>query len=322
MPSTLDTLIGRIPDDQLRADIRAAVSDLRKITDFGLVFEAHIPETVRLPHHPIRRGTKVTLRDLEDQSIFEVVSLDKTSAAIRRLRHPDGSRLSQQEAAEQTSEKVPLSSLVAVTEFGEAIYPGMSHLGSVQRGEGRPPHVVIKGENYHVLEALKFTHAGKIDCIYLDPPYNSGARDWKYSNDYVDKDDKYRHSKWLAFLERRLKLAKQLLNPDDSVLIVAIDEKEYLRLGLLLEQLFPEAKIQMITTVISPSGAARNREFTRVNEFLFFVMLGSAAPVKTVDDLLFTDRREEGKNRSPIWNSFRRLGAGPRLSLIHIFGFK
>ncbi len=92
-----------------------------------------------------------------------------------------------------------------------------------------------------------FTHAGKVDCIYIDPPYNSGARDWKYNNDYVDDTDAYRHSKWLAFMERRLKLAKELLNPDDSVLIVTIDEKEYLRLGLLLEQTFPAARIQMVT---------------------------------------------------------------------------
>lgn len=91
MPSAIDTLIGRIADEQLRADIRAAVGDLRKVTDFGLVFEAHIPETVRLPNHSIRRGIKVTLRELTDQSMFEVVSVKKTTATIRRLRHPDGS---------------------------------------------------------------------------------------------------------------------------------------------------------------------------------------------------------------------------------------
>lgn len=80
----------------------------------------------------------------------------------------------------------------------------------------------------------------------LTPPYNTGARDWKYNNDYVDGSDAYRHSKWLAFMERRLKLAKQLLNPNDSVLIVTIDEKEYLRLGLLLEQVFRGERIQMV----------------------------------------------------------------------------
>ena len=115
-------------------------------------------------------------------------------------------------------------------------------------------------------------------------------------------------------MERRLKLARKLLNPNDSVLIVTIDEKEYLRLGLLLQQTFPEATIQMISSVISPSGAARNREFTRVNEFIFFVMIGRAAPAKTPDDMLFTERRTEKQNRSPIWNQLRRLGAGPARS--------
>ncbi|MGO1318071.1 DNA methyltransferase [Brevibacterium aurantiacum] len=95
-----------------------------------------------------------------------------------------------------------------------------------------------------MLEQLTFTHEQSVDAIYIDPPYNSGARDWKYNNDYVEGDDLYRHSKWLAFMERRLKLAKRLLKPHDSILVVTIDEKEYLRLGLLLEQTFPDADIQ------------------------------------------------------------------------------
>jgi adenine-specific DNA-methyltransferase len=123
--------------------------------------------------------------------------------------------------------------------------------GKVSRGGDKPWHTVINGENYHALKALTWTHRGKVDAIYIDPPYNTGAKDWKYNNDYVEGDDLYRHSKWLAMMERRLLVAKELLNPADSVLIVTIDEKEYLRIGLLLEQLFPEARMQMI------SGAQR-----------------------------------------------------------------
>ena len=125
-----------------------------------------------------------------------------------------------------------------------------------------------------------FTARGQVDCIYIDPPYNTGASDWKYNNDYVDADDAYRHSKWLAFMERRLKLAKELLNPEDSVLIVTIDEKEYLRLGLLLEQTFPEATIQMVTSS-STRRARRGKEFSRVDEYLFFVMLGDAPAIRS-----------------------------------------
>ena len=103
-------------------------------------------------------------------------------------------------------------------------------------------------------KALTWTHRGKVDAIYIDPPYNSGAKDWKYNNDYVEGDDLYRHSKWLAMMERRLLIARELLNPANSVLIVTIDEKEYLRLGLLLEQVFPEAQMQMVSSVINPKG--------------------------------------------------------------------
>src|SRR5439155_2531150 len=154
--------------------------------------------------------------------------------------------------------------LVVVAEFRDPIYPGLVTTGKVERGDDKPFHTVINAENFHALQTLLFTHRGRIDCIYIDPPYNTGAKDWKYNNDYVEGDDLYRHSKWLAMMERRLLLAKELLNPSDSVLIVTIDEKEYLRLGLLLEQLFPEAEIEMVTSVISAKGVARFGQFSRV----------------------------------------------------------
>ncbi len=276
MASTLDTLIGRVADEQLRSELQAAASDLRKLTDFGLVFESHIPETVRLPHHPIRRGVKATYRDGADSSIFEVVKVNGAKVTIRRVRSDDGSALSPEQRAEAKDETVALDALVAIAEFGDAIYPGLRHLGSVSRGGDRPAHAVINGENHHALEALQFTHAGRVDCIYIDPPYNSGARDWKYNNDYVDAEDGYRHSKWLAFMERRLRLAKNLLNPDDSVLICTIDEREVHRLALLLAQVFGGFRHQMVSITINPKGTARPNEFSRVDEFALFVLVGAA----------------------------------------------
>ena len=123
----------------------------------------------------------------------------------------------------------------------------MMSAGKVERGGDKPFHTVINAENFHALQLLLYTHEGKVDAIYIDPPYNSGARDWKYNNDYVDSEDAYRHSKWLAMMERRLRLARRLLNPEGSALIVAIDERELHRLGLLLEQVFEDAEIQMVT---------------------------------------------------------------------------
>ena len=241
MSASINALLARIPDEALRAELAAAIAEANSTTEFGLVFEKHLPETVRLPHHPIRRGVKVANRDdPKDRSVFHVVRITDGKATLRRRAHPDGTAVDRD--AEPEVITAPLDTLVVLAEFGDPIYPGLKRLGSIERGGDKPAHVVINAENHHALEMLRFTHAGKIDCIYIDPPYNTGARDWKYNNDYVDGDDAYRHSKWLAFMERRLQLAKELLNPDDSVLIVTIDEKEVHRLGLLLEQTLPEVR--------------------------------------------------------------------------------
>lgn len=144
------------------------------------------------------------------------------------------------------------------------------------KDDSLPYNFIIQGDNLQALYLLEKTHRGKVDCIYIDPPYNTGARDWKYNNDYVDKNDKYRHSKWLSMMKTRLLAAKKILNPKDSVMIVTIDEKEYLHLGCLLEELFPEANIQMISSVINVKGTARDNEFSRVNEYLFIVRIGSS----------------------------------------------
>ncbi len=153
---------------------------------------------------------------------------------------------------------------------------------------------------------MTFTHRAKIDVIYIDPPYNTGAKDWKYNNDYVEAEDSYRHSKWLAMLERRLKVAGELLNPAKSVLIITIDEKEYLRLGLLIEQMFPQARIQMISSVVSSQASVRDGAFSRCNEFIYFVMFGSAAPQQAEDDML-----NEGlsSTKSQLWFQFVRTGS-------------
>ncbi|HUP86214.1 MAG TPA: DNA methyltransferase [Acidimicrobiales bacterium] len=272
MASELDVLLDKVEDPALRADLKRQVEILRARRRFGLVFEEHLPERIQLPEHAIRRGTRVVRRDHDDDEPREVLKVAKKKATVRD--------------AGGDIETLAVDDLVVVADFGEPIYPGLRRLGSLEAGGDKPAHVVIKGENHHVLEALQFTHAGKVDCIYIDPPYNTGARDWKYGNDYVDKDDAYRHSKWLAFMERRLRLAKQLLNPDDSVLIVTIDEKEYLRLGLLLEQVFRGAYIEMVTTIISAKGAYRRGHFSRVEEHIFFVSLGSATVQPWISNML------------------------------------
>jgi len=196
--------------------------------------------------------------------------------------------------------KVPVEDVVVVAEFKDYIYPGLVSTGKQERGSDKPFHTVINGENFHALEALTFTHRGKIDAIYIDPPYNSGAKDWKYNNDYVEKDDLYRHSKWLAMMERRLVIAKDLLNPASSVLIATIDEKEYLRLGLLLEQIFPEARIQMLSSVINPKGVPRDG-FSRVDEYIFVCQFGTMEVQGQI--------KEGSAGKEVRWRGLTRTGA-------------
>lgn len=295
-------------DAQMGEDLEREFQALSSRLPFGLNFERHRPEAVELPERTIRKGDKVRIlpergsTSSGDPQLWLVKKIDKARGlAELQLHGRDHDSAQPRNAA--------LDDLVVVAEFRDAIYPGLKHTGRVSRGGDKPCHTVINGENYHVLKALTWTHRGKVDAIYIDPPYNTGAKDWKYNNDYVESDDLYRHSKWLAMMERRLKIAKELLNPDDSVLIVTIDEKEYLRLGLLLEQVFPEATIQMVSSVINPKGSSRAGRFSRVDEYLFFVFFGGAAVTPWRTDMLRDDADIEREVR---WAGLMRNGEGSR----------
>lgn len=174
----------------------------------------------------------------------------------------------------------------------------------------RPWNFILEGDNLQALYLLEKTHKGQVDCIYIDPPYNTGATDWKYNNDYVGKDDDYRHSKWLSMMKSRLLIAKKLLKPRDSVLICTIDEKEYLHLGCLLEELFPEAYIQMVTIVINPKGSTRGR-FSRVEEYAFFCFMPDAYVSGGADPML-GEYVEPTEGAQPRWKGLLRSGMGSR----------
>ena len=307
--SRLTDLIAQVKkkDTQLGSDLDREFKVLSSRLPFGLNFERHSPEAVELPLRPIRKGDKVRVLPPRgetkkgDQRLWQVKAIHKaTKIADLELIG----------VGDPETQSISLSDLVVVAEFRDLIHPGLVSTGKVARGGDKPFHTVINGENYHVLKALTYTHRGKVDAIYIDPPYNTGAKDWKYNNDYVAGDDLYRHSKWLAMMERRLMVAKELLNPTNSALIVTIDEKEYLRLGLLLEQLLPEARIQMISSVINPKGAARASSFARTDEYLFFVMLGESAPIPLP---LSSEWKiaEDKRAQSIRWAELLRSGTDP-----------
>ena len=266
------------------------------------MFERHLPEKVRLPGLPVRRGTTVEVRADQQSHTWGVANVVGGEAHLRR-RVDDGNTV---------TDVRPVAELVVVRECGQAIYPGLRSVGRIERGGDKPFHTVINAENYHALEMLLYTCERQVDAIYIDPPYNTGARDWKYNNDYVDGNDGFRHSKWLSFIEKRLELAKRLLRPEHSVLILTIDEKEYLRLGLLLEQVFPQARIQMVSVQINPALVARRGAFGRNDEYVFFVMVGDASPqrVRLGDDWVSAKGRTfKGTVR---WDLLRRSGTNAK----------
>lgn len=110
---------------------------------------------------------------------------------------------------------------------------------AIINGEDNPNHILIEGDNLHALTALTFTHEGKIDVIYIDPPYNTGNKDFKYNDSFVDKEDSYRHSKWLSFMDKRLRIAKRLLS-EKGIIFISIDDYEQATLKLLCDEIFTE----------------------------------------------------------------------------------
>ncbi|MDE0629377.1 MAG: DNA methyltransferase [Bryobacterales bacterium] len=295
-------------DPKLAADLKREVAALSGRRRFGLNFERHIPETVELPGRPVRRGDKVRFLPKRgekprsvNRQLWRVDRIRRTTRGrVADLVPPQG----KQAKCQATSRSV--DDLVVVAEFRDPIYPGMVSTGKVERGGDRPFHTVINAENFHALQILLFTHEGNVDAIYIDPPYNTGSRDWKYNNDYVDSDDAYRHSKWLAMMERRLKLAKCLLNPAGSALIVAIDEREVHRLALLLEQVFEDAEIQMVTSVISAKGVVRPGKFSRVEEHLFVVAIGGLGASPWMRNMLEPIKGDKGATTGLEWLGLRR----------------
>lgn len=287
----LHELIEKIENPELRAQIQAAADRLTKQKKFGLVFEEHLPECTPLYDIPVRKGLKVSVRNGKANETYTVLKIENGMATCL----PKNSKEAVQFA---------VTDLVTTAELGDPIYPCLQPLGEVCNApDSELWHTLIEADNYHALQLLEYLYAGKVDCIYIDPPYNTGARDWKYNNDYVDGADEYRHSKWLSFMQKRLEIAKRLLNPNDSVLIVTIDEKEYLHLGCLLEEMFPEANSQMLSVVISQNGSTRQNEFSRVNEFVFILRFGKMVVTRINDNML----SEAGKGIiSRTWYTFSR----------------
>ena len=262
--AAIHDLLAQIQDEALRERLQKEIEKIEKTKKFGLVFEEHLPECTPLYDIPVRRGAKVALKTEAVSEFYQVIAIKEDKVLCRKPK------------TNEISEFL-VNDLVTIAEFGDPIYPYLKPIDTVCNAPDSDLwHTLIEADNYHALQLLEYLYKGKVDCIYIDPPYNTGAKDWKYNNDYVDGVDAYRHSKWLSFIEKRLQLSKTLLNPKGSILVVTIDEKEYLHLGCLLEELFSGATITMATDVINPrAGVARPGAFTRSQEYVFFVQIGA-----------------------------------------------
>lgn len=297
--AAIDDLVAQVKDPALRARLGMEVKKLKARKHFGLVFEEHLPECTLLYDVPVQKEALVA-RNGNADDLWHVLDMQGGEALCQKYHG-------------QEQATIPVRELTTAAEFGESIYPYLEPLDTVENAPDSDLwHTVIEADNYHALQLLTYAYAGKVDCIYIDPPYNTGAKDWKYNNNYVDGNDQYRHSKWLSFMKHRLELAKRLLNPRDSVLIVTIDEKEYLHLGMLLEDMFPEARIQMVNIIINKNGVARTNEFKRAEEYAFFVMFGECAPseMKTGVYSTFIDENDLHDEQEDVrWERLLRGGS-------------
>lgn len=256
--AAIDDLISQISDESLRARISAEIKRANKQKKFGLVYEEHLPESTPLYDVPVKKGSIVAKKTGEITDLLYVESITDGQATC---------------ISKATKERAvyPVSTLVSVAQFGEPIYPYLKPIDTVCNAPDSDLwHTLIEADNYHALQLLAYLYAGKVDCIYIDPPYNTGARDWKYNNDYVDGADSYRHSKWLSMMEKRLKLAKQLLTKD-GVMIVAIDDYEVSRLMQLIEEVFPNYEVDPVIVNHHPQGGAADN-ISRTHEYALFVV--------------------------------------------------
>jgi adenine-specific DNA-methyltransferase len=272
--SAIHDLIAQVNDPRLRHRLATEWANAAKQKKFGLVFEDHLPELLPLHGAKPRKDDLVCRKNGPLKDVWQVKSIHTGIATCIKPSNQANTSDSTRLAAEP--ELIPLDERLVVREFGEPIFPALVPVNAVANGPADAPwHSLIEADNYHALQLLDYLYAGKVDCIYIDPPYNSGASDWKYNNDYVDSNDSWRHSKWLAFMEKRLKLAKRILNPLNSILIIAIDDNELSTLKLLLDEVFNGFEKQIVNVTINPKGKARDGRLSQVDEYLLIVYLGT-----------------------------------------------
>ena len=182
---------------------------------------------------------------------------------------------------------------------------------AITKDKNGPVNILIEGDNYHALSVLNYTHKGKIDAIYIDPPYNTGAKDWKYNNRFVDSNDSYKHSKWLSMMNSRLKLSKNLLS-DTGIICCTVDDYEAPRLTMLMDEIFGEQnRLGIVVIKNNPSGRSTERGFSIAHEYALFYSRSQKSSIGRLPrtDAQISRYKEVDKNGRFEWVNFRKHGA-------------
>lgn len=189
---------------------------------------------------------------------LEGLTNDEKSALIEMLNHQKKYGLVWEDKPEDVEERLR-DELPVLHEIKERTI--------ISEADNAPNHILIEGDNLEALTALSYTHAGKIDVIYIDPPYNTGNKDFVYNDSFVDSEDAFRHSKWLSFMNKRLKLAKGLLS-DRGVIFISIDDNEQAQLKLLCDEVFGRDKFVANLIWQKKTGAADAKGIATITEYI------------------------------------------------------
>ena len=246
------------------------------------------------------------LPDIEDDTVAMMSALQKRNEKLERqvkefkkhlMKHKKlGLKWENQaeNVMDECAVKVPILEEVPERAILEATYPDS------------PTHFIIEGDNYYSLLTLNATHTGKIDIIYIDPPYNTGKAakdgetedenktDFIYNDDYVEKDDLYRHSKWLSFMSKRLQLAWDLLN-DRGTIFISIDDNELFELKVLCDKVFQPQNFICNMVRQSASGGGNAKTIVKGHDYILCYTKDS--------ELILTQKSNRAEGHIQKWES-------------------
>lgn len=337
MSNELQALLARVEDNDPNTAkaLRRHIDTLQNRRQFGLNFERHMPESVALTGRPVSVGDKVRFLPPRGEARAESGS----TWTVTGISGPSGSRVAELfDPKTQETVSRDLVDLVFVADFRDPIYPGLKQSGErLLCGGDKPFHTVVNAENYHALEMMLYTHRGAVDLIYIDPPYNTGGKSsWLYNDSFVDNDDNYKHSKWLAFMERRLKVAREILKPSGAIMVSIGDDEQH-RLRMLMDQVFGvdnhvnQLAVEMSTTSGPKTTNAQQGTIVKNIEYVLIYRKSAAFDAEVRHTPLY-DGIEKWDSHYSLWlnedgtteSTYQRLDEEPkvredieRLKLVH-----